>query len=107
MRILPNDAHGLVAVHFRHHDIHQNDRYVRSGFEKSNRFAPGSSGQNCHPATFQDAAERKNISDIIVDHQHLLANQCLIGAVQAIEHVLFFRGKVGNDSVQEKRRFIK
>ena len=38
-RIGANRLHGLVAVHFRHHDVHEDNRNLPIGLENRNRFA--------------------------------------------------------------------
>ena len=51
----------------------------------------GVGGQHIHTAALQNAAEREDVAHVIVDDQHLLADQRLIGAVQAVKHCCFSR----------------
>ena len=99
--------HGFVAVHLGHHDVHQDDCDVGSRFKGGYRFAPGAGGKHDHAASFKHAAQGKNVADVVVHHQHFLANQRIVGTMQSIEHLLLFRRKVGDDAMQEERGFVE
>src|SRR6266436_1501717 len=43
-RVLSNHLHSFIAIHFRHHDIHQSDGYVWRGVKNGNGFPPCASG---------------------------------------------------------------
>ena len=107
MRILPNDLHGLVAIHLRHHDVHQDDAEIGSRFDGCDGLAAGSGRQDGHTATFQHAAEREDIADVIVDDQHLFAHQSLVRPVQAIEHLLLLSGQDRHDAMQEEGGLVE
>src|SRR5262245_13717701 len=47
-RVLPDPAYGLVAVHFGHHDVHQDDREAGRGLGERNRFAAGIGSEHLH-----------------------------------------------------------
>ena len=55
-RILADHLHRLVAVHFRHHNVHQHNRQIRRGFENADGFAAGAGGEYRHAAAFEHAA---------------------------------------------------
>src|ERR1700734_1801130 len=82
--VLPNHLHSLIAIHFRHHDIHEDDRDVRSGFEFGNGFASGSGGDYGHAPAFNNTAKSEDVAHVVVDDQYFFADQSVVGAVQAI-----------------------
>ena len=100
-------AHRFVPVHLRHHDIHQHDSRFRLRFERLDRFATRIRRQHLHAAAFKHAGEREDVADVIVDDQHLLANQVLVGPVQSLERVALGLGQVGHHTVQEQRGFVE
>ena len=63
--------------------------------------------QHGHAAALENAAEGEDVAHVVVHDQHLFADQRIVGAVQAIEHFLFFARQVGDDAMQEQRRFIE
>ena len=73
--LLPDRLDGLVAVHLRHHDVHQRDRDVRRRLERRDRLAPGRRREHLHPAPLEHAAEREDVPHVVVDDQHRLADQ--------------------------------
>src|SRR5215470_13598651 len=77
-RIFTNDLHGFITIHFRHHDVHQHDRYIWGRFESVDGLAAGTSAQNSHSTPFQNATERKNVSYIIIDNEHLSSHQSFV-----------------------------
>ena len=57
--------------------------------------------QHRHAAALEHAAEREDVSHVVVHHQHLLPDQRVVGTVQAIEHFLFFAWQVRDHAMQE------
>src|SRR5580658_2671403 len=47
-RILANHLHGFIAVHLRHHDIHENNCQVRSGLDGLDCLATSARREHCH-----------------------------------------------------------
>ena len=74
-RIGPDHLHGLVAVHARHHDVHQDDGHVRLGFDDRHGFEAGGRRQNLHPSPLQDAGQGEDVAGVVVDQQHRLIDQ--------------------------------
>ena len=70
-------------------------------------FAAGAGGQHRHSAALQHAAEGEDVAHVVVHHQHFLADQRVVGTVQPVEHLLLLRRQVGDDAMQEQRRFIQ
>ena len=54
-----------------------------------------------HAAALKHAAEGKNVPHVIIDHQHLLADKCFVGAVQPFEHILLFDWQIRDHAVEE------
>src|SRR5207247_2445753 len=95
-------THGLIAVHFGHHDVHEHDGQIVGRFKHLDRLAPGGGGQNLHAAALQNAAQGEDVANVVVHHQHAFADQVIVGAVQALEHLLLRRGQIGHDAVEEE-----
>ena len=105
--ILPDVLNGLIPVHLGHHDVHEHDGHVRSRIQKRHGLVAGGGGDHLHAAAFQNAAQRKDVAHVVVHHQHRLAHQVVVGAVQPLNHLLFLGRQVGDDAVQEQRRFVQ
>ncbi len=105
--LLADHLHRLIAVHLRHHDVHQHDREVRRRFDERDRLAAGRRGQHLHAAPFEHAAQREDVARVVVDQQHRPADQVLVGAVQPLDHALLVVRQVGDDAVQEQRGFVE
>jgi len=100
-------THGLIAIHFRHHDVHQHDRQVRRRFDECNRFVAGGRGQDVHTAPLQHTAQGEDVSGVVVNEKHRLADEILVRVVQAIEHALLVGGQVRHHPMQEQRGFVQ
>ena len=84
LRVVADLPHRLVAVHLRHHDVHQHERRGpgRCGSARSPR-GPSSRSRRCMPWRSSRLDEREDVADVVVDDQHALAGQRLVGVVQA------------------------
>src|SRR3954452_17837244 len=87
-RIFTNDADSLIAIHLRHHDVHQHDADLRIGFNQGHRLVAGRGRQHLHAAPLQHARQREDVAGVVVDEQGGLANQVFVGTVQLLEHAL-------------------
>jgi hypothetical protein len=72
------------------------------GFERCNGLAPGSSSENNHATTFQNTAQSKNVSDIIVNDKHLFSDQSIVGTMQPFQHFLFLWWKIRDHPMQKQ-----
>ena len=94
--------HSLIAVHFRHHDIHEYDGHSGRGLEHVDGFAAGACRQHFHAAPLQYAAQGEYVPHVIIDHKNGLAYQIFVGAVQPLDHTLLLDGQVRHHAVQEQ-----
>src|SRR6267378_1876889 len=78
--VLANHFDGLVPVHARHHDVHQNDGHVGTRLQHRDGLAAGGRRQYLHPAPLEDAGERENVAGIVVDQKNGPLHEILIGA---------------------------
>jgi hypothetical protein len=107
LRFLPDHSHRLVAVHFRHHDVHQHDRDVGGRFENADRLLASVGGDDLHAVAFEHAGESEDVAHVVVDDEDLLALQGLVGLVEPFEHPLLLRGEIGDDAVEEERGLVE
>ena len=103
----PDLLHRLVAVHLRHHHVHQDDGDTGRVLEQLDRLEAGAGGEHLHAAALEHAAEREDVADVVVDHQHLPPDQVIIGSVQALEQCLLLGRQVGDHAVEEERRLVQ
>src|SRR6185312_7999494 len=94
LRISPYHLHRLISVHLGHHDVHQNNTKIGRRIDRSNGLTSSSGGQYHHSTALQNTAERKDVSNVVIDDQDLASDQRFIGPVQAIQHLLFLDRKV-------------
>jgi hypothetical protein len=55
----------------------------------------------------EQARQREDVADVVVDDQHFLRDQRLVALVEAFEHTLLRGRKIGDDAVQEERRLVE
>ena len=58
-RILANLAHRLVAVHLRHHDVHQHDAQVRRALDELDRLPAVGRAQHLHVLVLEHASSAR------------------------------------------------
>src|SRR5581483_1021939 len=104
--VLTNDLHGFVAIHLRHHDVHEHNGKVGGGFDGGDGLASGTGGEDGHATTFQNTGEGEDVADVIVDDEDLAAVKSLVGLVQAVEHALLLGGQIGDNAMEEEGSFI-
>src|SRR5437867_10779849 len=51
--------------------------------------------------------EGEDIARVVVHHEDLAAAEDFAGAVETLEHGLFFRRQVGDDAVEEERGLVE
>ena len=76
-------------------------------FQQGDRLAAGRRGQHVHAATLEHADEREDVARVVVDQQHLAADQILVGAGEPVEHALLLLRQFRDDPMQEQRRFVE
>ena len=106
-RIRANRLNGFIAIHARHHDVHQHDRDVAARAQHGDRLAAGRGREHFHAAPLEHAAQGKDVARVIVDQQHGASNQIFIRAVQAFQHALLALRQIGDHAMQEQRRLIQ
>ena len=109
--VLTDHLHRLIAVHLRHHDVHQHDRHVRRRFQRcAIASLPVVAVSTFMPRRSSTLRQREDVAHVVVDQQHRAADQILVGAVQPLEHALLLRRQIGrptrcrNSAVSSSRR---
>ena len=74
-RNLADGPHGFVAVHLRHHDVHQHQIDIRRLLQQLDAGAAVFGVHHFQIVIFQQAGERENIAHVVVHHQHRFADQ--------------------------------
>ena len=77
---------------------------VGRALDDVDRLAAVGRADHLHLLVLEQRGQREDVARVVVDDQHLAAAQRLVGAVQALEHLLLRRRQVGDDAVQEQRR---
>ena len=71
----PDRADGLVAVHDRHHDVHQDDVDVRHPLEGRERFGAALGDDDVGMAPFEERRHREDVAEVVVDDEDLRARR--------------------------------
>ena len=69
--------------------------------------APGLGRDDHHVAPLQDAGQREDVADVVVDDQHLLAGEHLVGLVELLEHPPLGLGQLVDRRVQEEGGLVE
>ena len=99
--------HGFVAVHFRHHDVHQSDVDTGRILQRLDAIPAVFRIQHLHVVAFEEAGESEDIPHVVVDDEHFLAGENRILLVKLLEHLPFRFRQILFHAVQEERGFIK
>ena len=76
----PTDRPGrLIAIHHRHHGVHQHDVDVRRLTEELDAVMAILRGDDHRAVALQQRREGKDVAEVVVDHQDLRSHQ--IGAI--------------------------
>ena len=100
-------AHGLVAVHFRHHDVHENHAQVGRGLDEVDGLPAVGGADHFNSMALEQRGEGEDIAGVVVHHEHFAPVQDLVGAVQPLEQLLFFHRQVGHDAMEEQRGLVQ
>src|SRR6202008_420056 len=106
-RIPADDLHRLISVHVRHHDVHQNDSDIRSRLKCRDRFPAGARRQNRHSASFENAAERKDVAHVVIYNQYFFPHERFVGMVQEVKHLLLFLRQISYNAMQKEGGFVQ
>ncbi len=104
---LPDRPHGFVAVHLRHHDVHQHQIDVRRLLQQLDAGAAIFGVHHFQIVIFQQTGERENIANVVVHHQHLLAEQRQVGFAQLFQDPALLRRQIGFGAMQQQHGFIE
>ena len=100
--------HRLVAVHLRHHHVHQDEVDVgvrlRAPRSPSRPFSAKSTSIPCASSTL---VEREDVADVVVDDQDLLAARRRRRRCAAARASAASLGQLRLDAVQEERRLVE
>ena len=99
----------MIAIHLRHHDIHQDNGDLEVRFDQRDRLAAGRGGKNFHAASFQHTAQREDVAGVVVHQQRGLTDQILVGTVEFLQMRCFSIGnsvitRCKNSDVSSSRR---
>ena len=75
LRPLADLLHGLVAVHFRHHDVDQRDIDARRLLEDEDAVLSPLGVEHLHIVALQNARQREDVADVVIDDEHLGAGE--------------------------------
>ena len=104
---LPDRPHRLVAVHLRHHDVHQHDVDVGRLLQPRDAVPAALGVDHLHLAPLQEGGQREDVADVVVDDQHRAAGERRIGPVELLEHPPLALGQPGRDPVEEERGLVE
>ena len=104
---LTDRAHRLVAVHLRHHDVHQNDRHVVLRFERGDRLVTGPRRENLHPASLQNAALNAKMFRMSSSTTRTVFPTRSSSERLSRSSIFCFSGKIGEHAVQEQRGLVE
>ena len=98
---------GLVAIHFGHHDVHQDDGDVRRRLDQRHRFCAGGGGEHLHAAAFERCSKREDVAHIVVHHEHGRPTRSSSERWNRSSMCCFSGGRSENDAVQEERGLVQ
>ncbi len=99
--------HRFVAVHIRHHDIHEHGVEVRLALEQFDSRAAVLDVAHGEIPFLQDAGEGEDVADIVVDHQQLAAGEHEVVGANGAERLLLRKGKVIFGAVEQQNRLVE
>ena len=106
-RKLANGPGGLVAIHLRHHDVHEHEFRVRVLLQDFNAASAGFRVNHANVMVLQSAGQSENIAEIIVDDQYLPARQVRIDVADICQYALLARTQAVLHSMQKDDRLIQ
>ena len=100
---LADCTHGFIAVHFRHHDIHQDAIHIGGMEQHLDAGAPVLGVDHVQVMLLEHRGQREDVAHIVVHHQHLLAGQRGVVVPERFEQFALRFRQVGLGAVQEQR----
>ena len=99
--------HRFVAVHFRHHDVHQDNVEVRAFVQRFQGFAAVVGEVDIEAQLFQLGGQRIDIAHVVVHQQQLLALENVVAVFDQLRVAAPVGGQGGLQPVQEQRRLVE
>ena len=104
---LADAAQRLVAVHLRHHDVHQDDVDVRVLLELGERALAVLGVDHVHLVALEQRRQREDVAQVVVDDEHVALRELRIALREPAQHALLALGQVRLDAVQEQRGLVE
>ena len=92
----------FIAIHLRHHDVHQNRINPGRRLQQIDALLAILSVHNLHVVRLKRAGEGKDVAHIVIDDQHPAIGQNRITPVQLFDHLPLRLRQVRVDAVQEE-----
>ena len=99
---LADRPHGFVTVHLRHHDVHQNAIDARCLEQRLDAGAAVLGVNHLQVMLLQNTGQCKDVADVVVHHQYLLARQRNVVAADGCQNGPLIVGEVGVGAMQEQ-----
>ena len=99
--------HRFVAVHLRHHDVHQDNVEVRALIQRFQGFAAVVGKVDIEAQLFQLGGQRVNIAHVVVHQQQLFTLENVVAVLNQLRVAAPVGGQGGFQPVQEQGRLIK
>ena len=107
LRDLADGPHGFVAVHLRHHDVHQDAVNARRVAQHLDPRAAILRVNDFQPMLFEYGGERKNVAHVVVHHQDALSGKPGVCAANGTEDVPLRIGEIHLGAMEEKYSLLK
>src|SRR5687767_2565990 len=107
MLVLADATGGFIAVHLRHHHVHQYDVDLGIVVQHPQRVVAVLGVLHVHLVTLEDAGQGNDVADVVVDDQRLLAFERRVAAVQLIEQPLLLWRQRAFHAMQEQRGLVE
>ncbi len=104
---MPNGAHGLVTVHFRHHDIHQHQVDLRPPAQQFDASPSVFRVHHVQVVLLQQTGKREDIAHVVIHYQDRLPAQSGIGAAEVLQNAALCRSEIGLGAVDQQNRIVE
>lgn len=86
-------AHGFVAVHLGHHEVHEHEAESGRLLDQINGAAAAGRGEHFHSIVLQHGSEGEDVAGVVIDDEHFAPAQCFVGHVRVWRSVEPPRGR--------------